>query len=138
VHLRYAGSGPPVVLLHDSPRSSRLHEPLLAALSDRFTVIALDTPGYGNSTPLAGDAPLRIADFADALADTLQALGLRGLPGVRLPYQFQDRAGVRLPASGSGQPGDHGRPEPARHSPRRRRSSSATWRRSCRWTTAAT
>lgn len=80
VHLRHAGSGPPVVLLHDSPRSSRLHEPLLAALSERFTLIALDTPGYGNSAPLDTGSRLEIEDFADALADTLDALGLAPCP----------------------------------------------------------
>ena len=80
VHLRHAGHGPPVVLLHDSPRSSRLHEPLLAALADRFTLIALDTPGYGNSAPLRRDDALTIADFADALAETLATLGLARVP----------------------------------------------------------
>ena len=80
VHLRHAGSGPPVVLLHDSPRSSRLHEPLLAALSGRFTLIALDTPGYGNSTPLETGSRLAIEDFADALAETLDALSLGPCP----------------------------------------------------------
>jgi len=77
VHYRKAGSGPPLVLLHDSPRSSLLHLELIAHLADRFTVYALDTPGYGESTPLAiqGRA-LEVADFADALAATVAALGL--------------------------------------------------------------
>ena len=75
VHYRRAGEGPPVVLLHDSPRSSALHLPLLEALSDDFTVIALDTPGYGLSDPLPG-GPFEIADFARALAATLDALGV--------------------------------------------------------------
>ncbi|MEE3623490.1 alpha/beta hydrolase [Nitrospirillum sp. BR 11752] len=81
VHYRRAGEGPPVVLLHDSPRSSLLHLPLLGTLSDRFTVFALDTPGYGGSDPLtlapgmAGREPI-IADFALALERTLAALGI--------------------------------------------------------------
>ncbi len=75
VHFRTAGSGPPVVLLHDSPHSSRLHLPLIGALSDRFTVIAFDTPGYGGSEPLHGN-PLRIGDFAIALKAALDALGV--------------------------------------------------------------
>lgn len=77
VHYRKAGSGPPLVLLHDSPRSSLLHLELIAHLADRFTVYALDTPGYGESTPLniQGRA-LEVADFADALAATVAALGL--------------------------------------------------------------
>jgi pimeloyl-ACP methyl ester carboxylesterase len=76
VHYRRAGSGPPVVLLHDSPRSSVLHLPLLAEFSDAFTVFALDTPGYGQSDPLPASPRPEIDDFGDALAAALLALGL--------------------------------------------------------------
>lgn len=76
VHYRRAGSGPPVVLLHDSPRSSVLHLPLLTAFADAFTVYALDTPGYGQSDPLPAEPRPEIDDFGDALASTLEALGL--------------------------------------------------------------
>lgn len=78
VHYRKAGSGPPLVLLHDSPRSSLLHLELIAFLADRFTVYALDTPGYGESSPLTiqGRA-LTVEDFADALAAAVAALGLK-------------------------------------------------------------
>ncbi|HVN41598.1 MAG TPA: alpha/beta hydrolase [Steroidobacteraceae bacterium] len=75
VHFRYAGRGPLVVLLHDSPRSSVLHRATLEWLGEEFTVIALDTPGYGNSTPLPQAAPT-IPDFAAALRHTLDALGI--------------------------------------------------------------
>ena len=75
VHFRYGGSGPVVVMLHDSPRSSVLHAPNIEWLGEHFTVIALDTPGYGNSTPLPQSAPT-IKDFAAALAATLGALGI--------------------------------------------------------------
>lgn len=80
VHFRYAGSGAPVVLLHDSPRSSVLHEPLLRALAPHALVIALDTPGYGHSTPLTSTVQPTIADFADTLAETLTALGIARCP----------------------------------------------------------
>ena len=79
VHYRVAGQGPAVVMLHDSPRSSRLHVQTMRHLAKRFQVFALDTPGYGNSEPLEG-ARLEIADFAQALGDALAALGLRGAP----------------------------------------------------------
>jgi len=75
VHFRYGGSGPVVVMLHDSPRSSLLHAPNIEWLGEHFTVIALDTPGYGNSTPLPQPLPT-IKDFAAALAATLDALGI--------------------------------------------------------------
>lgn len=75
VHYRVAGDGPAVVMLHDSPRSSRLHLDTMARLADRYRVYALDTPGYGNSDPLADAAPT-IADFAAMLGRTLAAMGL--------------------------------------------------------------
>jgi pimeloyl-ACP methyl ester carboxylesterase len=75
VHYRRAGSGPPLVFLHASPGSSFAHEPLIARLAEHFTVIAPDTPGYGESTPLEPEEPT-IGDFAEALAITLDALQL--------------------------------------------------------------
>jgi len=78
VHYRRAGRGPPVVLLHDSPRSSVLHVPLLGEFSDAFTVYALDTPGYGQSDPLPSEPAPEIDDFGDALAAVVEALGVEG------------------------------------------------------------
>jgi pimeloyl-ACP methyl ester carboxylesterase len=75
VHYRYGGRGPVVVMLHDSPRSSVLHASNIEWLGEHFTVIALDTPGYGNSTPLPQAQP-EIPDFAAALAAALTALGI--------------------------------------------------------------
>ncbi len=79
VHYRVGGSGPAIVLLHDSPRSSRLHLPLMEVLASRFRVFALDTPGYGNSDPLDMAEPT-IPDFASALGEALAALGLEQAP----------------------------------------------------------
>src|SRR5512140_3345161 len=75
VHFRYGGSGPTVVLLHDSPRSSVVHVPNIEWLGEHFTVLALDTPGHGLSSPLPIDQPT-IADFSRALGDALTALGI--------------------------------------------------------------
>lgn len=75
VHFRYGGSGPVVVLLHESPRSSVVHIPSIEWLGEHFTVLALDTPGYGLSSPLPIDQPT-IADFSRSLAETLAALGV--------------------------------------------------------------
>lgn len=80
VHYRIAGSGPAIVLLHDSPRSSGMHGPLLEALSARATVIALDTPGYGHSTPLPPQPVRDIPAFAESLAQTLRAIGIGPCP----------------------------------------------------------
>ncbi|WP_150126939.1 alpha/beta hydrolase [Sphingomonas panacis] len=79
IHYRVIGDGPAVIMLHDSPRSSRLHLATMHALSRHFRVYALDTPGYGNSEPL-GSADPTIADFATALDAVIRALGIEGAP----------------------------------------------------------
>ncbi|HEY3052946.1 MAG TPA: alpha/beta fold hydrolase, partial [Thermoanaerobaculia bacterium] len=44
------GSGPPVLLIHGYAESSRMWKPLAKALAPRFTVIAPDLPGFGDSS----------------------------------------------------------------------------------------
>lgn len=92
VHFRLAGLGPPVVLLHDSPRSSAMHEALLDWLGDEFTAIAIDTPGYGASSPLPAEPRPEIPDFAAALATVLEALRLPRCP----VYGFHTSAKIAL------------------------------------------
>jgi len=102
VHFRHGGRGPVVVMLHDSPRSSVLHVPNIEWLGEHFTVIALDTPGYGNSTPLPRSAT-EIPDFADALAATLDALGIERCAlygfhtGAKIALQFAADHPGRVP-----------------------------------------
>ncbi len=73
VHYRRAGNGPPVILIHQSPRSSAGLIPLIEALSRRCTVFAFDTPGCGDSDPLP-QSKAGMRHFADALAATMDAL----------------------------------------------------------------
>ena len=75
IHYRRAGNGPPVLLLHQSPKSSRETLPLMQHLMDRFTCIAPDTPGNGNSDPLILSDP-EMADYGDNIASFLDALGI--------------------------------------------------------------
>ena len=75
VHYRRAGSGPPVVMLHPSPSWAKGLDPYTRVFAERFTAIALDTPGYGHSDLLDMVKP-EIPDFAEALKDTLDALGI--------------------------------------------------------------
>ena len=75
IHYRRAGSGPPVLLLHQSPKASSEHIPLMQHLMDRFTCIAPDTPGNGNSDPLPLADPV-MADYGDNIAAFLDALGI--------------------------------------------------------------
>ena len=75
VHYRRAGSGPPVVMLHPSPSCSGSLTGTIDVFAKAFTAIALDTPGYGLSDLLPMEQP-EIPDFAEALAETLDALGI--------------------------------------------------------------
>ncbi len=63
---RETGQGPGLVLLHASPRSSAMFEPWMRLLAPHFHVLAIDTPGYGGSDPLA-QPPRRLADYLPPL-----------------------------------------------------------------------
>ena len=49
VHYLSAGHGPAVILLHGYAETSRMWRPLIPRLTDKFTVIAPDLPGIGDS-----------------------------------------------------------------------------------------
>jgi pimeloyl-ACP methyl ester carboxylesterase len=78
VHYRIAGDGPPVLLLHQSPRNSAELVPLMRILARHFLVIAPDTPGYGKSGPVTpSHTEPNIDVFADAVISLLDVLGLK-------------------------------------------------------------
>ena len=49
LHYLISGHGPPLLLLHGYAETSRMWRPLMPALAERFTVIAPDLPGIGDS-----------------------------------------------------------------------------------------
>lgn len=49
IHYLKAGHGPTVILLHGYTQTSRMWRPLIPKLTDKFTVIAPDLPGVGES-----------------------------------------------------------------------------------------
>lgn len=69
-----AGSGPPLVMLHGGLSDHREWRAQIDGLSDRFTVVAWDTPGCGGST--VPPESFRMPDYADVLAGFISALGL--------------------------------------------------------------
>jgi pimeloyl-ACP methyl ester carboxylesterase len=72
LHYLTAGHGPAVILLHGYAETSLMWKPLIPALAERFTVIAPDLPGIGDSSiPADGldmkSAAIRIHDLARSL-----------------------------------------------------------------------
>ncbi len=93
VHYRRAGKGPPLLMVHQSPRSSGEYEELMQQWGAQFTCIAPDTPGFGQSEPLAKAVP-DINDYADALAEFVHAVGLDRVPA----YGFHSGAIILITA----------------------------------------
>lgn len=79
VHMRrLRGDGPPLLLFHPSPNSSRGLIPIMQALraaGSDVDMIAVDTLGNGDSPPPTPDVP-HIAYFADSMLRLMDAMGL--------------------------------------------------------------
>ena len=75
MHYRYAGDGPPLLLLHQTANSSGSYEPLMPFLAPKHRVLAVDTPGFGMS-----DWPARtdytIADYAECFVAFMRSMGI--------------------------------------------------------------
>lgn len=72
LHYLTAGHGPTVILLHGYTQTSRMWRPIIPRLADKFTVIAPDLPGIGDSgIPKDGldmkNAAIRIHALAKSL-----------------------------------------------------------------------
>jgi pimeloyl-ACP methyl ester carboxylesterase len=72
LHFLSAGHGPMVVLIHGYAETSRMWRPIMPVLAERFTVIAPDLPGIGDSAiPVDGldmkTAAIRIHALARSL-----------------------------------------------------------------------
>lgn len=68
LHYLTAGHGPAVVLLHGYTQTSRMWRPLIPRLAEKFTVVAPDLPGIGDT-----DVPASGLDMKSA-AKTIHAL----------------------------------------------------------------
>ncbi len=56
IHLRMGGEGPPLLLIHGYPQSHVIWHRVAPALAGRFTVVAPDLRGYGDSQAPETDA----------------------------------------------------------------------------------
>jgi pimeloyl-ACP methyl ester carboxylesterase len=109
VFFRSAGSGPVVVLVHGITSTSATWANVLPYLAERFTVIAPDLLGHGESAKPRGDYSL--GAYASGIRDLLGALGhdratfvghsLGGGIAMQLAYQFPEQCErLALVASG--------------------------------------
>jgi pimeloyl-ACP methyl ester carboxylesterase len=73
IHVAMAGSGQPILLLHQTPRSWDEYRDVLPLLGHDFRAIAMDTLGFGDSDAPAGDPSIELwAEGAFALLDALE------------------------------------------------------------------
>jgi pimeloyl-ACP methyl ester carboxylesterase len=72
LHYLVAGKGDPVVLLHGFAETSHMWLPLIAMLSDKYTVVAPDLRGFGESSaPADGYTKAAMAQDIHALVKSL-------------------------------------------------------------------
>ena len=96
---RMEGNGPALLLLHGIAGSSRTWRDVIPRLTDRFTVIAPDLMGHGESEKPVGDYSL--GAFASGVRDLLEVLGIDrasvvgqsfgGGVAMQLAYQHPER-----------------------------------------------
>ena len=85
IHCYEQGSGSPLLMLHETPRSGWSYAPLIGRLSDRYRCIAPDTLGFGMSDPLPEGADAMslvrvLHDHDDGAAQSLLNRIARFLP----------------------------------------------------------
>ena len=92
IHYRRLGDGPPMVLLHGFPQTGHMWRKVMPALAERFTVVAPDLRGYGDSDRPPGGYDKRT--MAADVAAVIGALGLRPVVlvghdrGARVAHRF--------------------------------------------------
>ncbi len=78
IHTVVGGNGPPLLLLHGHPQTHVIWHKVAPSLCERFTVVACDLRGYGDSSKPRGDAShaaySKRAMASDMLA-VMQSLG---------------------------------------------------------------
>ena len=100
VSYRREGWGPVILLIHGITGSSQTWDDVIPLLSERYTVIAPDLLGHGDSAKPRGDYSL--GAYASGIRDLMQAVGheratvvghsLGGGVAMQLAYQFPEMA----------------------------------------------
>jgi haloacetate dehalogenase len=92
IHGVTGGSGPPVLLLHGYPQTHAIWHRVAPELAKRFTVVATDLTGYGDSGKPASSAPDHAPYRKSAMARD-QVLAMRALGFERFHLVGHDRGG---------------------------------------------
>jgi pimeloyl-ACP methyl ester carboxylesterase len=74
IHYALAGSGHPLILLHQSPFCLDEYAKVIPLLAQNYRVIAMDTPGYGDSERPARQPP--IEDYAKTVIMLMDGLNV--------------------------------------------------------------
>ncbi len=80
IHARVGGAGPPLLLLHGHPQSHVMWHRVVDTLAQRFTVVAADLRGYGDSERVAADAAHANYSKRAMALDMLQLMTALGHP----------------------------------------------------------
>ncbi len=75
LHYLTAGHGTPLILLHGYAETSLMWKPIIPALAERFTVIAPDLPGIGDSD--IPDEGLDMKSAATRIHELAMSLGVQ-------------------------------------------------------------
>lgn len=78
INLDYGGEGPPVLLLHGYPQTHAMWHRVAPRLAERFTVVAADLRGYGDSSKPEGDAEHETYSKRAMAGDQVQAMEALG------------------------------------------------------------
>ncbi len=91
INFRRAGTGRPLLLLHGYPQTHAMWHAVAPGLARRYTVIAADLRGYGDSGKPAGDADHRIYSKRTMAQDMLALMAALGWQ--RFAVAGHDRGG---------------------------------------------
>ena len=91
IHLRHAGSGPPLLLLHGNPLTHVSWHKIAPRLAEDFTVVATDLRGYGDSSKPPGGEDHAGYSFRAMAEDQLAVM--RSLGFTRFRICGHDRGG---------------------------------------------
>jgi pimeloyl-ACP methyl ester carboxylesterase len=114
IFYREAGSrsNPTILLLHGFPTSSHMFRNLMSALADRFHLVALDYPGYGNSSmPTVDEFDYTFDRLAEIVEKFITAVDLKryslyvmdyGAPiGYRIAAKYPERVEALIVQNGN-------------------------------------